>query len=430
MAAAHRNFVCRNCGGTQAKDSGDGMLHCTTCGMQTLAENAARHSPHTPPATPPRKTGLGWRRLLYIPMLFSLGLSGYYVVQAYRSGNLSQQIPNIFNPNGGDYRWTGSDHGVFVGKEGNPGLFIIGERHLNTGRAVAPGNGPHLIFYSLPNYAEVHSQKLKLPQLKAVGNRFEVRSADKGVFYALLNQERLLRINSTDFTFEDVTESLRTHPDLAGSIKKIAPLSGVQSTLFEVETSAGKMVYYNPELNKIFTSLAEPASNLKGVSATDTAVGFAFSRRNALYPDAPMQLIRYLGAKRESKAAPLPYFVWQRAPAAAPFNKAEKPVLNARGAVISFKDFSPGQMYHKARVLFWDTEVVLVVSFESSQADAVQKLQAIDAQTGAVRFTLLLTRGDYFTDAVRYPEGFLVKDAVSVLLISNRGELIKRIKTF
>ena len=207
MRLSKEDFRCRNCGGIKAKDSGDGMLHCTTCGMQTPVENAARHSPQTPPATPRRNTGLGWRRLVYLPMLFSLGLAGYYVVQAYRSGDLGRQIPNIFHPNGKNYTWTGNDHGVYVGKGGKPEMFIIGTRRLNTGRAVAPGNGPFLIFYSLPDYNELNSEKLDFPNLKSVGNRFEIRSAGYGVFYALLNKERILRVNSFDFTCEDVTES-------------------------------------------------------------------------------------------------------------------------------------------------------------------------------------------------------------------------------
>jgi hypothetical protein len=147
-----------------------------------------------------------------------------------------------------------------------------------------------------------------------------------------------------------------------------------------------------------------------------------------LFPKAPTKLIRYVVAKSENSVAPLPYFSWQRATTSSPFDKEAKPVLSATGKVRHFEDFNPGRPYYKARVLYWDKDLVLLISAKQPERDALQMLQALDANTGVVRFTLPLPGVDYPTDVVRYPEGYLLKDVASVLIVSNSGVLIKELK--
>ncbi len=423
MAGTDKGFRCPNCGDSRAVDVGPGLLQCVKCGTQLPAGSAASQTPAGVPA---------WRKWLFLPPIFMLGLSGYYIFQAARSGELMSQLPNLINSRGSNYSWSGSDHGIYVGKDQKPGLFIIGNRSLKRSRRTALQNGLYLIFYSLPEYNPVYEAEIDdEPYKKSTSSDFEIRRAFDGRYYAILNKQALFRIDPADFSLTDLTPALLKHPELTGGKLKIDDLSSTPDALFEIRSSAGETRFYNPTADKLYaTQEALFAEGGSSAATTTATVGFTISRPTVMFENAQAQLLRYVTGFPQNSPAARPRFNWEATSENSFSDEEVPPVLVPSMPVRSFEKFGPARPWYNARVLYWDAELVLLLSTQTESAHSLQIIQALSAKTGTEVFTLPLPKAAYPTDVVRSREGFLIKDQLGVLRLDNSGKIVQEIETY
>ena len=99
-----------------------------------------------------------------------------------------------------------------------------------------------------------------------------------------------------------------------------------------------------------------------------------------------------------------------------------------KARVLSFNDFTPGRLYFSPGVMYSDAEQVLI-RFRPTAADGSAPVaQLLDAKTGAIKFTTPIPEGFDAEQAVRYADGFALRDDRTTMLLSPDGTFRKPVK--
>lgn len=447
MAKSTKAITCPQCGSTEKTGTRTDHFCCGNCGTQYFLDSddinvnhIVRHAAPAPAPAPARvrviavALGVG---LLLVPMLlivlvrlsqpdtpthaFSVGERDEGG-RAVASGDEQEGAPSD------QFSWSSTKEDLYLNAEGQPVLFVVGERGYK---------GSERKDYFASFYAVSTGQELKsvpLPDLNAKKSvDLDLKVFENGELYVLANKTMVYHIDKTAYTAQDVTKTLfEAEPSLSVGIASVEAVRDMEGDGFSVFTNDGRTVVYFPRIRKAYAKDAYYEAgggmgNLQPKSATKTA--FMFSDKSSSYPEDKLQLIKYQYRDNEGGPKDEPNFSWDRDyggsgifTSADPFKKRLiTPYQMKRARVLSFDDFTPGRLYFSPEVMYYDAEQVLI-QFRPTAADGSAPVtQLLDAKTGAIAFTTPLPEDFDVQQAVRYADGFALRDRRTTVLLGADG---------
>ena len=437
MAKQIKAIKCPQCGSTDKTELRTDQFRCNNCNTEYFLDNDDitinhnyRH--HTPPAGTPPLPVKNLKRI--VPIILGVALLLFWVIPAViqgvflRGGNTSSSQPQ----KGEEFSWYSSAKGAFISPAGKPVEVIVGQRSYSN-RSGDSRSDVYLAFYDLETGEELKAEKMTSVSIELFGTDFKMATFKNGDLYFIIAKTKIFKVAGASLTAADVTQSMfARHSELTSGVANAEFIYSSDGDGFNLIANDGVNYYYYPIPDRLYTKEQKQAAEdvLETAQPGEkTITKFIFSRKSDDYPEEKIQLMRY--TQRDPQGGPddEPYFEWTEQTAfQGPAVKS--PFRWGKSLVRSYKDLTPGRQYFDPKVLYGDTEVVLI-SFASTPAEkAAKSLQCLDANTGAIRFTLSLS-SDYYLDAtLRYKGGFVIDNNVSILLVSKEGKLLHEAKMY
>ena len=439
MAKQIKAVKCPQCGSTDKTELKPDYFRCNNCNTEYFLDNediTIHHRHHQegfdyapPPVThPPSKTA---KRLVAVFLAVLIGIwTITFILQRLSS---SSPAGNVFRQSAQEeeFDWFFNDKAAYISPEEKPIEVVVGER-MYMGNAHETKKGVYVAFYDLQSGKELKAAKIPGISTDISGGKYTAVTFQNGDVYFIVEKTKIFKVNPASLALADVTQSLfAQHPELTSGIANAEAIYESDGEGFNLIANDGVNYYYYPLQDRLYTkdqkSAAEESLDAEK-PGEPTLVKFTFSRKSDDYPEEKVQLIRY--TRRDAQGGPddEPVFGWRRNTRMN--GDAEKTIFFwGRGVVRTWKDFTPGRQYFEPEVLYSDKDVVLI-SFASTPAEkAAKSLQCLNAETGAILFTLPLSSDYYLGEVLRYKEGFVVDNNTSMLLVSTAGKLIKEAKT-
>jgi hypothetical protein len=325
------------------------------------------------------------------------------------------------------FNWFFNDKAAYISAEGKPVEVIVGER-MYSGSAYETKKGVYAAFYDLQTGKELAAEKVPGVSTDISGGKYAAVSFKNGDLYFIVEKTRIFKVNKSSLSLTDVTQSLfAQQPKLTSGIANAEAIYKSNGEGFNLIANDGVNYFYYPAQDRLYTKeekrAAEDALSI-AQSGEPLQVGFRFSSSSSDYPEEKQQLIRYL--KRDAQGGPdeEPYFEWSK-----DFRSGVKTLERwHKSNVRSYKDLTPGRQYFDPEVLYGDNKMVLISFANTPAEESARSLQCLDATTGAIQFTLPISSKYHLGTALHYPDGFVIDNNTSMLLVSHTGKLLNEVQ--
>jgi hypothetical protein len=433
MAKQIKAIKCPQCGSTDKTELRPEQFRCNNCNTEYFLDDDDININHNfrydpPPAgaiPPPAKNLKRVLPIAFVLLLLLWAIPALIVRMLGRESSTSYQLPEAE-----DFHWYSSDQGAFISAAGKPIGVIVGQRSYSN-RSGDSRSEVYLAFYNLETGEELKAEKMTGVSIELFGNDFKMATFKNGDLYFIIAKTKIFKVAEANLTAADVTQSMfARHPELTSGVANAEFLYSSDGDGFNLIANDGVNYYYYPIQDRLYTKeqkqAAEDALEVEQPGEKQM-VKFGFSSKSSDYPEEKRQLIRY--TQRDPQGGPddEPYFEWRESTQFR--GPAIKTIFRWGSKLVrSWKDLTPGRQYFEPKVLYGDAEVVLILFANTPAEKSARSLQCLDANTGAIRFTLPLSSDYYLDEALRYKDGFVINNNTSLLVVSSAGKLLNEFK--
>ena len=436
MATETKAIQCPKCGSTQNTEIRPGVFRCDSCGTEYFlnSDDININVRQVPPAPGPAPVGPGQGRRvggLRLLALLALLVAGAYSLVKSREGSGPAAGPGPGPAAHGRWRWD-SPQTALCGRAGGrqPVLLVAGKRA--SADAPASAGGDSVGFYDAATGARL--KQVGLPGGDPAGG-LTLRQFSNGTVFLLAGTTTVYRVDAQSLAVEGVSKTLfADQPALASGVASIGTGNNEDNS-FYLFTNDGHHYNYYPLIHRLYTNDEQGAAaygfkSLRPGSTLQT--GFAFSRASDAYPDDPIQLIAYQYRDNGGGPKSTPIFRWDDDyggsgvfTGADPHTKRLiTPYWVRQDRLTGYRDFTPGRQYFSPSLLYYDADCVLIALRPTAAGTGPLNLQALDARTGAIRFTTPwpgeLARG---ASVLRCPAGLVIANGLTTYTLSPDGKL-------
>lgn len=454
MAKSIKAIECPKCGSTQKTEVRPDTFRCEGCNTEYFLDNddinvnytVRQHAPVPAPGAP--LAGKSRAVVVGAVAVSALLLAGgmrslfhrepvvYYPVAA-SGGTVVAGDPDAARKQPITYTWGSNETTLYPGAGGRPERVMIGNQTYSGAGMFK--DSLVAIFYDASTGTELRSQPLPQPAGSSSLGITLRRFAD-GAMYALLNKTTVYQLDPLSHRVEDVSQRLfRGQPELASGVASVEFISENQGDGFNVFTNDGRTLSYYPLIHKVYGKEEVYAAqtgfeSLRPGSPAKTA--FTFSTKGLSYPEDKLQLIKYQFRDNIGGPKDKPDFEWgDDYGGSGIFTDADPhrkvlttPAAMRKSRVLSYSDFTPGRLYFNPGVRYYDADLVLITFRPTAAENSPLTVQALDARTAAIRFTLPLPDANGSLDqALRTKTGFVLGGDHDTYVIGQEGRLLKHL---
>lgn len=312
-------------------------------------------------------------------------------------------------------------------------VFTISERSYVHLPKADPKNGYYATFRELESDKILKEKKLDIDKFDSAS----LRTFRDGNTYVIINKRTLNLIDEGDMALLDVTEKIfQDYKEFSSGIAEIDFVFYGRGDGFKVMTNLGKEIFFYPQVKKVYNG-DEHYKALFGMNSllpgATEKIYYVFTSPSSDFKDEPIQLIRAVykynnGGPEDLERSPSWHKDFGGSGIFTDRSPYTKRLFNKfRSRVISYKDITPGRIYFKAGVKYFDEKVILIQYRPTIAEDAPHILQALDANTAEVKWTLdLNSKQSDIREAVLTSQGFLLSVGYQdFVLINTEGEIVK-----
>ncbi|MBZ4190112.1 hypothetical protein [Niabella beijingensis] len=435
MAKQIKAIKCPQCGSVKATELKPDFYRCNSCGTEFFLDNDDININHyyrntsPQPAIDPgkvKKTALtvilvftGLMLLLMLPRMCSRKRGGYTATTAGASGAKPQ--------------WSDAEVFYLEKPDGKPVYIIAGLRERDYNVKEHP---VYIGFYDALTKKEIKVTELPLKTTDRFNAAFKYFS--NGALYFIVNEKKLFTIDPQQLTANEVPpDTYKDLPDLQPGFAKIGFGYDKEDDFFKIVSNAGKELYYYPLISKTYEGYSDHTKaqrTLELMPANSPVITrFTFSSQNTDFKEDKIQLVRYHQKITPGYPVERPLFGWQKDYQVGsgiyvgdvPYKKVFIGNSWKKWArVQDFQDFSPGRLYFSPKVLGYNTNTVLI-SFKATPAeDEKQSIQAMDAQSGRILWTVQPGESYPQDNALICKAGYFVKLGSAAVLYGADGKQV------
>jgi len=407
MAKQIKVIKCPQCGSVDHKQIKEDYYKCDSCGAQYFLDNDdinvnIKHQYHSRPIV---NTGVKPIKVMGIILVVMVAMTIFVLM-------LMKGFKNTVTSFGGtttgfrdnselDFPITTNGKDAYI--------FSLSSRYYRS--MTSEKDSRNGIYYS---FLDVNSGKMvkteRMAGIEKAGDP-KMRRFSDGQYYIVVNNKKMMKINTSDMVLEDITETLFE--------KDPAFSSGVASVEFgylsrgeglKVMTNTGKEYFYYPLVSKSYTDQEMQKSNryfntlLPGAK---DSIYYVFTCKSSLNRDVDMdqqdavQLLKVVykynaGGPEDIADRPTWYQSNTRG------SKMELTLIDERARVVSYKNLTPDKLYFNPHVLYFDKDHLLIKYNVTAAEDAVKNVQSIDVKTGEVLWTVNINPKYDYNNFYRY----------------------------
>lgn len=442
MSKQLKVIKCPQCGSTQNTEIKPDYFRCSSCGTEyfldsddiNINHNYNYNKPVVTPVKNAKRVTLVILAVVFIfliiGILVNLFSSKTTSSTTYNSNNTQPVVITKFSV-------FHSATALFINGNGQPVILLTAQRNYYSGNEA---NGFYISFFDAQKNKEISSKLLQATNNNSVMSDISSRTFSNGDVYFIINKSKIYKADKNNLSVGDVSASLfKSQPELQSGIATIEFVYENYGDGLTLLTNDGKSYTYYPLVDKLYNKdglyKAENgfATLLPGASEKSY---YVFTRQGFDYPDEKLQLLKITykdnaGGPQNILSAPS----WQKDYGGSGIFTERDPyqkILISKTSmqysrVISYKDVTPGRLYFEPDVLMFDNNNVLITSKANASPDAQLNLQSLDANTGAVNWTLPLN-GIKPEKAISFTDGFVMMDYSSVMVVNKHGLLVKQYK--
>ncbi|WP_133555774.1 hypothetical protein [Pedobacter duraquae] len=432
MAREIKAVQCPKCGSTKKVELRKDYFKCLNCDTEYYIENDdvtithnvnynnAPLANNTPSKTPSIVVGI----------LLLLFFSGFIISQFF-SSKPANQYSTSESPTASKevFRWSDRDLTTYTDAAGKPVVVIFGQRDYDNDEQ-AKKSGKYIAFYDPLTEKEVKVERL--PNIPTTDrDEVEFMNFSNGEIYAITNDRTIFKLNTSNKALESLNQIMANrYPEFSSGIAKAEFVGDRNGDGFSIMSNEGKHYYYFPINGKVYNDKAYRQAQLD-IATKDpnakTKTYFTFSGVSSDYPDEESKLIRF--TQKDNAGGPKDWPWFEVSDHYNYYGKYKSDFRFGEKLVISYKDLTPGRKYFATKILYTDKDFVLLSMSATAAEDANSSVQCLNANTGAIIFTLPFTEKISFDEQTsRYAGGFILKTYNEIYVIGMDGKLIRKFK--
>lgn len=411
---------CPNCGSTQKIELRRNRFRCESCGSEyvlddgqntVIVQTSAPAQPDAQKSSALRYAGAGIGLVLLILIVVIV-----YSGSGRSNPSFSGTVPVLSSLP--DHRWEWRKSFLFSTSDKKPVLMSIGVRITSHPQA-ASEETCYIVFTDAVKGSKLKS--VPLPRFSTESS-VQIREFSNGDIYLIPQSGSIFRVDRNSFAVTDVSSSLFAgQNELGNGVATIAFSTFDNEDGLKLITNDGKNLAFFPLVHKTYTNdelwQAEQGFNTVLPGAKEKTA-FAFCglfNYGESSDNIRMQLIRYRfldnGGGPKQPVGMLP--------------KGVNDINQKKPRVISYSDFTPGRFYLSQKMMYYDSNYVLI-AFQPAAGSASKgdQLQCLDAHTGKILFTTQMPDQTNISagDAVWSAAGFSVGNQNSAYNIGMDGK--------
>lgn len=391
MAKRIKVIQCPQCGSTHSRRLKDDYYKCENCSAEYFLDNDdininVKHQFDT--SSPQQANGISPIRVLGIILVVLVAMS--FLVMKIFDGfkNSTESTLEIF----ADKFYDRDETNFPISLDGkNACIVTLSNRYYQS--KLSNEDGRNGAYYSFVDPAT--NKIVKTDRLVGVDKIKEAkhRIFSDGRCLVVINKKKIIELDRVNKSFVDVSESLFQQDSVfasgVGTVEFLYERSGQG---LKIMTNVGKEYYYFPLVNKSYTE-KEYYKNSQNFSTllpgARDSVYYAFTSksitcRKELEQEDAVQLVKILfkynaGGPEYTDHIPR----WTDVN-----NNQIRLFYKDRERVVSFDNLTPGRLYFKPSIVYFDTNHLLIKYGVTAAQDTELNLQSIDVETGEVLWTV------------------------------------------
>lgn len=451
MAKSIKAIKCPHCGSTQATHIKEDYYKCNNCGTEYFLDNDDinvnvkynyNRNPNNEAATIFKVLGI-----IGVVVILIFIILGFSICSSSKRRSKSKQLLTSYDtyesssiqkekedPDKHDDYYEKAH--LFTSDKNEPLIFTITKRSYVT--ADDPRTGYYLSFVNVLDQKALEAKEFKL-DIKDL-KKSELRVFIDGNIYVIINKQKLFKIDTKTLDIQDVTTELFSKQEVFSSgVANLEFVYELRGNGLKVVTNMGKEYFYYPMVDKVYTEKNVYdagqgfASLLPG--AKDVTY-YTFTSKSDDF-DEPIQLLKVVYRSNNGGPEENPYTIkWFKDYVRYGLITDDTPYTKQlfrkdRNRIVSYKDLTPGRIYFRADVSYYDDQNI-IISYKPTVADDIDRiLQCLDVNTLEIKwtFTLDMIKGSgYIERFISFNNGYVAQISSSkYLIISKDGKFEKEI---
>ncbi len=438
MAKEIKAITCPQCGSAQKTETKPDHYRCNSCQAEyfldhdhlTVYHNYTYQAPPAPPVPPRISFALaGAIAAAVVIVLVGMAASGWLSAPSQPQNTDARAL--LAKDTGYS---TGSKVLVpFADNAGQPMLLVVTNRYY---RADNQQDGVYATFYDPIKQQEIKDQKLTVVGRETRFPKIEARTFSTGALYITVAKASIYQVDKAALSVTDVGSQLfQGPPALQSGVATMEFVSSTDGDGLSLFTNDGKNLFFYPVVNQVYT--AEEINRVDSgfdtllPGATDKTY-FAFTDPSHNCPEEKIKLLEIKYKDNGGGPKDVAETVWCHTnnlgyDPATGRDKLETVLLDdaakASGRITSFRDFTPGRLYFKPKVLYSDAQRLLITFRANASPQAPLSLQCLDPATGRILWTTPLGAQDELERVSPCKSGFLAATLSGALVVSDNGKI-------
>lgn len=444
MAKEIKVIECPKCGSTSKTEIRTDYFRCDSCGTEYYLDNddININIRQTNTYVPPPTVDLSKSRkivLIFSGVVFAMVILSSIISAVFRKNNSSSSPGSVVS--GGskeeNVSWSSERTLPFVQRGGEtPYVLLAGEKSYGWGSDKDSRNGIYAVLFDPVNKKEIKSQKLQESAGNSISTDVDVHRFTDGNIYIIVNKSKIFKMDNASLGITDVTKTIFAGQSaLSAGVATVEFVYEDEGDGLKLMTNDGINYYFYPQVNKLYTKdeLYKAKGGFKTLlpSAKETTY-FSFTSESFDFPNEKTQLLKIVykdnvGGPKDMETSPR----WSKDFGGSGIFTDRDPYKKVlisdyameRGRVVSFKDLTPGRLYFKPSILYYDDQTLLIKFAADANPNTPFSIQSVDVNTGAVKWTYAAADLNAMDNITRYKNGFIAVDNnEKVLVLDNSGK--------